>query len=149
MKRTRIAIAITVAVAGAALGAGPAAADHLPGPCAFHREEGETVRAVSRRRIRCAADRFGPIPGGAPRAVCIARRESGLDPNATSEPTGQYRGLYQHDRKYWTWRYDTYTRPKWELSPRVLNGRTNAIVTIRMVADLGTWKRAGWPPKEC
>lgn len=94
-------------------------------------------------------DRFGPVPGGSTRAICIARRESGLDPSATSEPTGQYRGLYQHDRDYWSWRYDTYTLPAWELSRRALSGRTNAIVTIRMVVKAGTWRAAGWPPKEC
>jgi hypothetical protein len=37
----------------------------------------------------------------------------------------------------------------WDLSPRALNGRTNAIVTIRMVSYYGTWNAAGWPPKDC
>jgi hypothetical protein len=99
--------------------------------------------------IVCAAQRFGPIPGGSPRAVCIARRESGLDPRATSSPRGIYVGLYQHDRRMWPSRYDRYTRPAWELSDSALNGRTNAIVTIRMVRAIGTWKAAGWPPKGC
>jgi hypothetical protein len=111
--------------------------------------DGETVRQFAKRRIVCAVERFGPVPGGQERAICIARRESGLNPAATSEPTGEYRGLYQHDRDFWGWRYDTYTLPAWELSPRALNGRTNAIVTIRMVFDFGTWREAGWPPKEC
>jgi hypothetical protein len=124
-------------------------AHHLPGPCDFHRLDGETVRQFAKRRIVCAVERFGPVPGGRQRAICIARRESGLNPRATSEPTGKYRGLYQHDRAFWGWRYDTYTLPKWELSPRALNGRTNAIVTIRMVFDFGTWHEAGWAPKEC
>jgi hypothetical protein len=149
VRRTGRGLAIALVIAGAALVAPPALADHLPGPCDFHRKDGESVRAFSKRRIVCAVERFGPVRGGAERAICIAKRESGLDPNATSEPTGQYRGLYQHDRDYWPWRYDTYTKPAWELSPRVLNGRTNAIVTIRMVVDIGTWKRAGWPRKEC
>ena len=44
----------------------------------------------------------------------------------------------------WPARYDRYTQPAWELSRRALNGRTNAIVTIRMVVDHGTWhERAG------
>jgi hypothetical protein len=99
-------------------------------------------------------ERFGPVPGGPERAICIARRESGLDPSATSSsatssPTGQYRGLYQHDRDRWPARYDRYTLLAWELSRRALNGRTNAIVTIRMVYDHGTWLAAGWPRKEC
>ena len=61
-------------------------------------------------------DRFGPVPGGQDRAICIARRESGLDPTATSSPTGEYRGLFQHDRDLWPARYDRYTEPAWELS---------------------------------
>jgi hypothetical protein len=136
-------------MAGLLLGAAPALAHHASGPCDFHRQDGETVRAFSRRLIVCAVERFGPVRGGVRRAVCIAKRESGLDPNATSEPTGQYRGLYQHDRDFWPWRYDTYTRQAWELSTRVLNGRTNAIVTLRMVVDFGAWKAAGWPRKDC
>jgi hypothetical protein len=136
-------------IAGVLLGATPAFAHHLPGPCDFHRLDDESVRAFAKRRIVCAVERFGPVPGGSERAICIAQRESGLDPTTTSEPTGQYRGLYQHDRDYWPWRYDTYTLPAWELSPRALNGRTNAIVTIRMVVEAGSWWKAGWPPKEC
>jgi hypothetical protein len=149
LKRTGSAIAVLVVVAGVVLAATPASAHHASGPCDFHRGDGETVQHYSKRRIACAVDRFGPVPGGAARAICIARRESGLDPSMISEPTGQYRGLYQHDRDYWPNRYEEYTVPFWELSRRALNGRSNAIVTIRMVADMGTWKAAGWPPKEC
>jgi hypothetical protein len=149
LTRNRSAVAILVLIAGVLLGGTPAAAHHLPGPCDFHRLDGESVRHFATRRVVCAVELFGPIPGGARRAVCIARRESGLIPTATSEPTGQYRGLYQHDRDFWPARYRKYTLPAWELSPRVLNGRTNAIVTIRMVFDVGTWWQAGWPPKDC
>ncbi len=142
-------LVVALVVAGVAGTATPATAHHRPGPCDFHRRDDETIRHFSRRRIVCAVDTFGPVPGGTQRAICIARRESGLIPTATSEPTGEYRGLYQHDRDYWGGRYDTYARPRWELPSRALNGRTNAIVTIRMVADIGAWRRAGWPPKEC
>jgi hypothetical protein len=133
----------------AVLGASPATAYDVRGPCDFHRLDDESIQTFSRRQIICAVDRFGPVPGGAERAVCIARRESGLDPSATSSPTGEYRGLYQHDRELWPARYDYYTWPVWELSRRALNGRTNAIVTIRMVVGVGTWRAAGWPPKNC
>ena len=149
MGRNGRSILVVLLVAFAVLAAAPAPAQHRAGPCDFHREDGETIRHFSKRRIVCAVDRFGPVPGDARRAICIARRESGLDPTATSEPTGEYRGLFQHDRDFWDWRYETYTRRVWNLSPWALNGRTNAIVTIRMVADFGTWKRAGWPPKDC
>ena len=146
MTRNRSVAAILVLIAGVLLEATPASAT---GPCAFNRLDGETIQHFSRRRIVCAVERFGPVPGGTLRAICIAKRESGLDPAATSEPTGEYRGLYQHDRDLWPARYEKYTAPVWELSPSALNGRTNAIVTIRMVADLGTWRQAGWPPKDC
>ena len=119
------------------------------GPCDLTANPGESVAHLMRRRITCSVDRFGPVGGGATRAICIARRESGLVPTATSEPTGRYRGLYQHDRTMWPDRYEEYTVPWWELSPRALSGRTNAIVTIRMVVEAGTWKAAGWPPTGC
>jgi hypothetical protein len=144
--RKRSAIAILALIAGVLHGATPASA---AAPCALRRLNGESIQHFSKRRIVCAVQQFGPVPGGAARAICIAKRESGLDPAATSQPTGQYRGLYQHDRDLWPARYEKYTFPQWQLSPRVLNGRTNAIVTVRMVADTGTWREAGWPPKTC
>lgn len=131
------------------LGAMPATAQHLPGPCDFHRLGGESIQHLAKRWIACAVEGFGPVPGGALRAICIAKRESGLDPAVTSKPTGQYRGLFQHDRDMWPARYERYAAASWELSPRALNGRTNAIVTIRIVSDIGTWRQAGWPRKAC
>jgi hypothetical protein len=148
LKPTGSAIAILVLIAGVLLGATPASATH-PGPCNFHRLESESIKHLAKRKIVCAVERWGPVPGGPARAICIAKRESGLDPSATSEPTGRYRGLFQHDRSFWAWRYDTYTMPAWELSHRALNGRTNAIITIRMVVHEETWRGAGWLPKEC
>jgi hypothetical protein len=146
LTRNGSAVATLVLIAGVLLGATPASAT---GPCDFDRLDGETIHHLSKRRIVCSVKRFGPVPGGSQRAICIARRESGLDPAATSQPTGEYRGLYQHDRDLWPARYEKYTLPAWALSPRVLNGRSNAIVTIRMVGDMGTWWQAGWPPKGC
>jgi len=118
------------------------------GPCALVGRSGETLTHLMKRRITCAAERFGPVPGGAARAICIAKRESGLDPTATS-PTGMYLGLYQHARTYWPSRYITWTKPAWELSTKAKNGRTNSIVTLRMVHAAGSWKAAGWPAKGC
>jgi len=150
LRRTSpLTTAALLLIAGVLLGGTPASGHHVPGPCDFHRLDGESVQHFSKRRIVCAVELFGPVPGGAQRAICIAKRESGLIPTMTSEPTGQYRGLFQHDRRYWPGRYDTFTMPAWQLSPRALNGRTNAIVTIRMVVRYGTWNAAGWPPKDC
>jgi hypothetical protein len=124
------------------------AADHRPGPCAFHRGDDEDVTHFSRRLIRCAVDEFGPVPGGARRAICIAKRESGLLPTARSA-SSMYLGLFQHSAGAWPDRYETWTDPTWELPRSALKGRTNSIVTILMVADVGRWRVAGWPVKDC
>ena len=108
----------------------------------------ETIQHFMKRKIRCAVDRFGPVPGDAARAICIAKRESGLIPTAES-PTGMYLGLFQQAAKMWPDRYVRWTDPAWQLSEKATNGRTNAIVTIRMVHAAGTWKAAGWPPHGC
>lgn len=125
-----------------------ASAHHDRGPCDVHRAADETIHHLSERQIRCAVERFGPVPGGRERAVCIAERESGLDPEATSA-TEQYLGLYQHTASHWDQRYETWTRPVWALPTSALEGRTNAIVTIQMVRELGGWKAAGWPAHGC
>lgn len=125
-----------------------ASAHHDPGPCDFHRKADETTQHLSKRRIRCAVERFGPVPGGRRRAICIASRESGLNPEATS-PTEMYLGLFQHAATYWDGRYETWTRPVWDLPTSALEGRTNAIVTIRMVRALGGWRLAGWRVDDC
>ncbi len=120
----------------------------LPAPCSLRARDGETIRHLSARRVRCAARTLGPVPGGVETAVCIARRESGLDPRATS-PTGMYLGLFQHAATAWQTRYDAWTEPLWYLPTSALSGRTNAIVTIRMVNAAGGWKAAGWPRRHC
>jgi hypothetical protein len=139
---------IGIAIVGATFTPTPASAHHEPGPCDLHRLTDETVEHFSTRQIRCAVRRFGPVPGGGRTAVCIARRESGLIPDATSL-TAQYLGLYQHAAVYWDDRYVRWTRKAWELPESALEGRTNAVVTIRMVADAGGWRPAGWPRRGC
>ena len=51
-----------------------------------------------------------------------------------------YVGLFQHSAADWSRRYDEWTRPSWLLKVNPYNGRTNAIVTIRMV------NAEGWGP---
>jgi len=130
---------LVVALAAAAL-AVPASAHHLPGPCAIDRTEEQTVHAWVKDLIRCAARRW-EVPGGAAKAICIARAESGLNPRSASDD-GAYLGLYQHSADAWPDRYDAWTAKSWELDPRARNGRTNTIVTMRMVNGngWGDWK---------
>jgi hypothetical protein len=133
-----IAASLTLVLAPAA------SAEHAAGPCDFHREDGVTVRQHSRDRIRCAVRRWS-VPGGVTTALCIAKRESGLLPWAESED-GLNKGLYQQHVDYWDGNYDTYTRRAWELSRRILSGRTNSIVSIRMAHDIG-W--GPWGGRDC
>ena len=134
----RVAPILLVALALALIAPAVARADHLPGPCDRHREDGETVRSQMKRIIRCAVDRW-EVPDGARRAICIADRESNLDPKAESA-TGEYLGLFQHSADAWPDRYEDWTHPSWELPDNALHGRTNAVVTIRMV------NANGWGP---
>ena len=49
-------------------------------------------------------------------------------------------GLFQHSAAAWPSRFASYTKPKWKLSNNALNGRSNTVVTIRMI------RAAGWRP---
>jgi hypothetical protein len=121
----------------------PTPASAGTGPCDLTRKADESVRGKMRRMIRCATDRW-EVPGGAERAICVADAESDLNPMAESAG-GDFLGLYQHMARAWPDRYDTWTRPAWRLNTNALSGRSNAIVTIRMVnADgWGPWRGAG------
>lgn len=125
------------------------AASHVApsGPCQLVRSNGEVVQAFTKRLITCAAARW-ITPGGAARAICIAHRESGLVPTATS-PGRHYLGLFQHSADDWHHRYRVWAWPAWHLATSALNGRTNTIVTFRMVAAAGGWIAAGWPVGNC
>ena len=118
-----------------------------PGPCPLVRTTAETVQHFSKRVIRCAAATW-VVPGGAAKAICIASRESGLVPTARSA-SGRYQGLYLHSAHYWASRYAAWTVPAWHLRTTALNGRTNAVVTFRMVHSAGGWAPAGWRVRGC
>jgi hypothetical protein len=139
---TRTIVAVSVALVALAP-APPAAADPRPGPCALERGEDEGPRSWAKRLIRCATDEWS-VPGGAERAICIARAESDLNPKATS-PGGEYLGLFQHAAEAWPDRYRDWTKRRWQLDDRALNARTNTIVTIRMVSSngWGPWESVG------
>jgi hypothetical protein len=130
-------------MSGLVVGAAPVAAAPAVGPCDLRRGEDEGIRTFSRRLIRCAVDRW-EVPGGADKAICIADAESNLNPRATSAG-GEYLGLFQHSAEAWPDRYETWTRPGWGLDDSALSGRTNAVVTIRMVNEdgWGPWEGVG------
>lgn len=150
MKQTRIRIAsasaaviVTVVLTMAAMApasAHPRKASTGDGPCALTRASSESVQGFARRLIHCAVKRW-PVPGGAAKAICIARHESGLVPSATS-PTGMYRGLFQQSRTYWHGNFVNYTHHVWGLKNKALNGRTNSVVSIQMAHD----PDVGWRP---
>lgn len=149
--RTRTASALTALVVTAVVlavvpVAAPAASAHEGGggPCHLHREAGETVRQHSRELIRCAVAKWD-VPGGAKVALCIAKRESGLLPWAESAD-GINKGLFQQHVRYWDGNYDAYTRRAWDLPTRILSGRTNTVVSIRMAHDIG-W--GPWGGRRC
>ena len=121
----------------------PASAHHREGPCDVHLRDDETVQQHSKRVIRCAVERWS-VPGGAEKAICIADAESGLNPE-TRSAGGEYLGLFQHLAKGWPDRYREWTRESWELDETALSGRTNAIVTARIVnaEGWGTWRGVG------
>ena len=142
---TACAIVLTL-FAGGPASAKLVVADITPrvaGPCPLVRADGEAIQDFSIRLIQCAVDKW-PVPGDAEKAICIAQRESGLNPAATS-PTGEYVGLFQHSSADWPNRYAEWTRPSWQLKANPLNGRTNAIVTMRIVNAEGwaAWAGAG------
>ncbi len=90
----------------------------------------------SRRQVRllieCAA-RHWTSPGGATKALEVARCESGLRPNAHN-PAG-YAGVYQQAVRYWPERAE-----RWGFPDRsVYNARANVIVSIRMANSAGGW----------
>jgi hypothetical protein len=144
--RTTRAAVIAVATAATALAtifAPSVSARHREGPCDPHRQEDESEQSHMRELIRCATNHW-TVFGGYEKALCIAKRESGLNPRAVSSD-GKYLGLYQHAKRYWPGRYDAYTRRAWELNDSALIGRTNAIVSIRMASDVGwgAWRGTG------
>jgi hypothetical protein len=132
----RRAALLTLTVALTLGPASAASAHHRPGPCDIHLLPGETVAHHSKELIRCAVAKW-PVRGGAARAICIADRESGLIPTAESSG-GDFLGLFQHMATAWPDRYAAWTWPGWRLKDDALNGRTNTIVTIRMV-NAGGW----------
>jgi hypothetical protein len=125
------------------LPATPAFAGDGTGPCDLTPKADESIRSKMKRLIECATDRW-EVRGGTRRAICVADAESGLHPRATSSG-GDFVGLFQHLADAWPDRFDAWARPPWNLNESAMSGRSQSIVTIRMVnADgWGPWRGAG------
>lgn len=109
----------------------------------------EWRRGVEQRErlIRCAA-RHWKVPGGAERALEIARCESGhnLYPRAFLEGSA---GVFQHQSRYWAARAAKYlSTPLWGIDTArisVWNAWANVVVAFKMAMD----KDIGWGPWSC
>lgn len=107
------------------------AADRTVSRRVCHYDWRESRREV-KRLIRCAARRWNS-PGGAAKALDVARCESGFRTDAYNP--GGYAGVFQHAVRYWPDRAD-----RWGFPDRsVYNGRANVIVSIRMARSAGGW----------
>ena len=89
-----------------------------------------------KKMIRCAA-RHWRVPGGAHKALRVARCESRFNPRAYNP--GGYAGVYQQATDYWPGRSHTYGFHDYS----VFNGRANIMVSVRMA------HRGGWGPWSC
>lgn len=113
---------------------------------------GEKVGRRMAALIRCVIEEFGPVPGGVPNALRIARCESGdhLWPWAQ---TGSSAGVFQQNTRYWVGRVSDFLRAKWfthrewraihSVPNGAYNPRANVIVSIRMAHG------GGWGPWSC
>jgi len=100
-----------------------------------------TVREIV-LTIRCAERRWA-VPGGAPKALTVARCESGSD---LKDPGGDgYAGTFQQAERYWPGRWRTYNPHSWEkrLRNAAAQPRSNVVVSIQMAHS------GGWDPWSC
>lgn len=132
------AVALTLMLPATSAFAGDAT-----GPCDLTRKAEETIRSKMMRLIECATDRW-EVGGGSQRAICVADAESDLNPQMASAD-GDYLGLFQHMADAWPDRFNSWTLPRWNLNESALSGRSNTIVTIRMVnaEGWGQWRGTG------
>lgn len=125
-----IAVALFMSALLVLLPAGSAAARDDAYRDGFCRIEWQNGRRQVKRLIRCVERRWS-VPGSARKAICVARRESGLRPRAYNR--AGYAGLFQQSTRYWPDRARRYGFGDWS----AFNGRANAVVSIRMADKLG------------
>jgi hypothetical protein len=86
--------------------------------------------------ITCAARKW-PVPGGAAKARAVADCESGMDPRAVN---GRFSGVYQIGDTEWSRWLAVYPEMKQRWVSGILHGRSNALVAVRTVHRIGSWK---------
>lgn len=108
----------------------------LPDPCA------DVVHSAIRSLIACEATLWN-VPGGAARALAVARCESRFE-TAAFNPSGcdgaGCLGVFQQSLQYWRMRAAEYGYP----GRPATDPRANVVVSMRMAADRGTWA-LDWP----
>ena len=109
----------------------------IPDPC-----PSGGARSTVRSLIACEATLWN-VPGGAPRALAVARCESRFE-RAAFNPTGcggsGCVGLFQQSLRYWRRRAAEYGYP----GRPATDPRANVVVSMRMAEERGTWSR-DWP----
>ncbi|GBC87216.1 hypothetical protein HRbin12_01218 [bacterium HR12] len=119
-------------------------------PAMGRQEVGRRVRAL----IRCAVERWD-VPGGADKAIAVARCESGFWPWANGDGN---LGVFQHRDRYWQDRVRRllrerwFSRRQWERIDRDATvhpgaaylARANVLVAVRMAhaSGWGAWSCA-------
>jgi hypothetical protein len=100
------------------------------------------ARSTVRSLIACEATLWN-VPGGASRALAVARCESRFE-RAAFNPTGcggsGCVGLFQQSLRYWRRRAAEYGYP----GRPATDARANVVVSMRMAEERGTWSR-DWP----
>lgn len=109
--------------------------------CRYARLDGEhrySIREVA-RAIECSTERWR-VPGGTEGALCIARRESGLRPDADN-PSSSAAGVYQWIDDSFDGAYRSHPElvRRWGLRDSVWNARTNVVLAIRHAHDAWSW----------
>lgn len=89
-----------------------------------------------RQTLTCVVHKVGGVDLG--HARYVANRESGFQAHARNGSSGAC-GIFQHLPRYWPSRYHKYAHHhRWGHEPgKCFNGRSNIIVSIHMVKDVG------------
>ena len=131
-------ISTILVCAGNALNAQAAKVKNPQDQCRTSEANGWSNQDVE-QAIRCAVSKWS-VPGGALKALSVARCESGFNEHATYT---DHVGVYQHVRRYWPARFRAHRVRGWHMHPSPFNARSNVVVSIRMVHS------GGWGPWSC